>query len=178
MIYSLNMQIFQGNRQNQRFFKTDLRIAQLIAVYFQNSKVFNASFQNRNHFMRCCRNTDFFHSDNFLTFFKAHIRYTHFFMPKFRIELCLFETIGIKFSENSFLCELIEWWKNCGSMWKMLKEGRNPKKNFINSLDRSSTNSICHPRPNFQCWPIQSNLKSETDIAYTKLKNAADNSRK
>ena len=44
------------------------------------------------------------------------------------------------------------------------------------SRDFSSANSICHSRPNFQCWLIQSDLKSETDITYTKLKKAGDNS--
>ena len=46
------------------------------------------------------------------------------------------------------------------------------------SRDLSSANSISHPLPNFQCWLVQSDSKSEADIAYAKLKNVADNSRK
>ena len=46
------------------------------------------------------------------------------------------------------------------------------------SLDLLSANSICHPRLNFQRWLAQRYLKSETGIAYAKLKNSADNSQK
>ena len=50
--------------------------------------------------------------------------------------------------------------------------------NRMISLDLSSAYSICHQRPNFQCWLVSNDLKSETNIAYVKLKNAAVNSRK
>ena len=50
--------------------------------------------------------------------------------------------------------------------------------NTVISLDPSSANCICHPRPNFQYWLAQSSLKSETDILYTRLEKARDISRK
>ena len=42
--------------KNPCFFKTGFT-----AALYQNLKVFNADFQNMNHFTRCCRNTDLFH---------------------------------------------------------------------------------------------------------------------
>ena len=50
--------------------------------------------------------------------------------------------------------------------------------NMVKSLDRLSTNSICHPQLNFQCWLIQSDLKLETGITYSKFRKAGYNSQK
>ena len=48
--------------------------------------------------------------------------------------------------------------------------------NTVISLDHLSANIICHPWLNFQCWLMQRDLKSVTDIMYMKLKKGRDNS--
>ena len=43
------------------------------------------------------------------------------------------------------------------------------------SLDHLPANIIYHPQPNFQQQLVQSDLKSEINIAYIKLKKTGDN---
>ena len=45
------------------------------------------------------------------------------------------------------------------------------------SVDRLFASIICHLQPYFQCQLVQNNLKSETNIKYTKLKKDKDNNR-
>ena len=47
--------------------------------------------------------------------------------------------------------------------------------NTVISLDPLSVSIFHHLQPYFQCWLVQNNFKSETNIKYTKLKKARDN---